>query len=801
MSEDTRSRRILDAFDAALDVPADERDAWLEAHFAGDAGLIAAVKALIAADAVAPASMPTELPDGGGETLVVAPKRVGPFVLEDKIGAGGMGDVWLGRRDDGLFEQEVAVKLMRPSRFSPEALAFFDTERQALARLRHANIARLYDGGVTPEGLPWFIMDRIDGVPLDRWLAVAQPERKARLRLMVTLCEAVQHAHAKLVVHADLKPSNVLVTADGQPHLVDFGIASMAQSLADATRTQAFPSTPAYASPERRKGAAPATADDVYALGLLLCGLLTGGWPDKPLDAPPVPSGVVPGIDADLDAIVAKACALAPADRYGSAEAMAADLRAFLDNRPVAARHGGADYVARRFAARHPKAVAASLLAVAAVIGGLAVTSALYVRAEHQRALAQARYDDVRALAGFMLGDAYDGMDRLAGAAALKARSTDVARTYLDKLASSSNATPDIEKQVAVGLARVGHATAVNSTNASGDMATGDRALAESEARLRALLKAAPGDDDLQAELARTLTWRSSLLIGFHNDPKGAQSALDEALRLWDGVTARHPDNLDYAYARMNTILGMGDVKASTEDLDGIVTLMTAEEARLMNLAATGDYVGQKALMIAAMENLLGDATYYSQSPEAGVAHYRRAVDTLEAARTEGLHDVRIPLRLALYYNQVASSYQDMKRPRDGLIWADKAENLADEVARYDDSVLAGRVVEIVSLERATLLSDSGDHRGALAEGARNVARREADMRADPDNAERRINLASAMRSYAEYHVAAGDHAGACRTAQRSKALFDEVAKQGGVPERNQRLDLVPLTMLLGTCA
>ncbi|MEI9905459.1 MAG: serine/threonine-protein kinase [Asticcacaulis sp.] len=219
-----RRKLILDAFDAALDQPEGERAAWLRQTYHDDAQLVAAVEALLTADAMAPSAMPTELDEGGETTLLVPPARIGAYQLVSKLGGGGMGEVWLGLRDDGLFEHEVAIKLMRPSRIASAALAFFNTERRALARLRHHHIARLFDGGVTPEGLPWIIMERIEGDTLDGWMRATKPAEAEAVRVMIAVAEAVQYAHQQLVVHADLKPSNILVDSTGEPSLVDFGM-------------------------------------------------------------------------------------------------------------------------------------------------------------------------------------------------------------------------------------------------------------------------------------------------------------------------------------------------------------------------------------------------------------------------------------------------------------------------------------------------------------------------------------------------------------------------------------------------
>lgn len=244
-----RRRRIIDIFDTALDQPAEARAAWLRAHHGDDLPTIAAVEALIAADAA-----PTILPDDlrAGDDLA-PPERVGVYRLTACIGRGGMGEVWRAERDDGLFDHHVAIKLMRPARLGPQLTAFFDRERRLLARMRHPGIARLFDGGVSAEGVPWFAMDLIDGVAVDRWSKAQPPpgfgrgsareDVAMRVRLAIRIGEAVQHAHQSLIVHADLKSENILVDAAGEPRLVDFGIAHLVAAADDPAVGRAYPRT------------------------------------------------------------------------------------------------------------------------------------------------------------------------------------------------------------------------------------------------------------------------------------------------------------------------------------------------------------------------------------------------------------------------------------------------------------------------------------------------------------------------------------------------------------------------------
>lgn len=792
---ETRRRRILDAFDAALDMEEAAREAYLTGQFGDDAEAIQSVRALIAADAVAPSAMPTELPGEGERTLLIAPSRIGPYKLENLIGSGGMGEVWRGVRDDGLFDQEVAVKLMRPSRYATEALAFFDTERRALARLSHPHIARLIDGGVTENGLPWFLMDLIDGLPLHVYAAGRRLERDAILRLMVMIANAVQHAHSQLVVHADLKPSNILITPDGEPRLVDFGIASLAATAAEQAETIAFPSTPAYASPQRLKGEAPAVTDDIYSLGLLLHGLLTGEWPEKPLGAP-----LKSTIDLACDAIIAKACAAGPAERYATAQAFGDDLQAVLDHQPTSLQKGDVGAETRLFVRRHPRAVIAAAGGVVATITVLILITGLYLHAAHERARAQQRFNDVRALAGYMLSDFHDELVKLPGSTALRERNATLGWQYLERLSKDDDATVDVTRDIAVGYGRLGNAQATTSSNGSGKVKQGDWALKESERLLRDLVKKHPERDDFKRELARTLSWRAGVILGTYNDEKGAVAAITESVALYDEVLKRNPGDLDAAYGRWNTANGLADIYFTNDDLAGRKKLMEETLNRFRDTAVTAKYRSLHDLLEAATVNNLGDTDYYLINPQAGIARYKRAWAIMDKARADGVIDMRIPMRQAYYAYQLSSSYDDIGQPKPALEWADRGVAIASELNRFDDSAASTHVRDILSLHRARVLASMGRSAEAIAEAESTIARRRVKLAAQPENFDNHINLVSGLHSLQTFYADAGRKDKACATAREALAKLDQIAGMGGVPERNQRMDAVPLKEFIKTC-
>ena len=393
----TALSRLRELFGRAIDVPPASRDAWLAAEIS-DPGERAALERLLAADAhsglldTSPASLAANLAGSRAAGWLVG-RRVGAFRLARLIGEGGMSAVFLAERETGEFRQRVAVKLLRYGLHTDLERRLFQRERRVLAQLDHPNIARLIDGGVSIDGLPYLVMEFIDGLPITRYATAQALPLRERLALFVTVCRAVDAAHRALVVHRDIKPSNILVAADGTVKLLDFGIAKLLADDPDQTSTRIY--TPNYAAPEQRDAGAITTATDVYGLGVVLHELITGTRPDP--FAPARPSTVAPGgtaafdralLRGDLDTIVQKALAIEPAQRYASAGTFADDVSRHLEGRPVEACAPSAWYRLRKFVARHRGAAALSVALVLALVAALGATlwQAALARAQAQRA-------------------------------------------------------------------------------------------------------------------------------------------------------------------------------------------------------------------------------------------------------------------------------------------------------------------------------------------------------------------------------------------------------------------------------
>ncbi len=471
-------RRVKAILEGVLDQPAEARESYIASACGGDATLRERVTALAeaaegdggmldAGNAVEAGAEVPEAPSRAGE-------RVGAYQLLAEIGRGGMGTVHLARRADEEFEKRVAIKLMRPGFATDVDLKRFRSERQIAAVLDHPNIARLLDGGSTPEGAPYFVMEHVEGGPLLEYCRERGLSVRERLILFRQICAAVQYAHQHLVVHRDLKPGNILVTAEGEPKLLDFGIAKLLSggggtAFSEPTATLDRMLTPEYASPEQVRGRPVTTASDVYSLGVILYELVSGEKPYR-IDSgdpaelvrlvcerdPERPSTRTAGLSRDLDAIVLKAMRKEPERRYPSAAALSEDLGRFLDGRPVEARRPSAAYRAKKFVRRHRIGVAATVLVLAALAAGVFATLREARRARAAEARAEKRFNDDRKMANSFLFEFHDAIRDLPGSTPARALVVKRALEYLDGLAKESSDDRVLRRELADAYQKVG---------------------------------------------------------------------------------------------------------------------------------------------------------------------------------------------------------------------------------------------------------------------------------------------------------------------------------------------------------
>ncbi len=605
----------------------------------------------------AAASILAEAPDSIGpsasETIPTAGGRIGPWKLLEPVGQGGMGQVWRAERADGAYRQQVAIKLLRTARPDAAEVARLARERQLLARLTHPNIARLIDGGV--EGtLHYLALEFVDGAPIDVYCRQQRLDLRQRVALVVKLCDAVQSAHQNLLIHRDIKPANVMVGADGEPKLLDFGIARLleqaqSESGGASTLDTSMMFTPRYASPEQAGGRPVTVATDVFGLGLLLYDLLAGASPferiasekltsaatavralleDAPRSARAVAAATPDApflperLDADIDAMLLKACAKDPAERYATVADLKRDLQRWLDGEPVAARVPSALYVAGKFVGRHKLATALATLALAGIVAALA-----WALVERQRV--QARNQQLLRLASDIATDIYPALEELSGSTQVRAKLAQSAVKHLDDLAAAEPA-PAVLVQLAEAQARLADVF-FNHRNQSnlGDRAAAERAQQRARELLARALAQEPANPAALGQLAK-LDAVAGLALAAQGQGEAARERLDMAL----GHYAR------LAQARR------GDAQVHFDM--GVVALQAAQAQANLNQSGQR-YIEQAERALAALRAAGGDAgnvrdlqlfVYRTQQREAehrgDLRAYLRIADT-EVAELERL--------------------------------------------------------------------------------------------------------------------------------------------------------------------
>lgn len=426
-----RWTQIEALFLAGADLSPAQRETFLDQQCQGDPQLREEVLSLWRHDGADELPLRDAINAGAASVLNDNPAglpELGPYRIEREIGRGGMAIVYLASRVDGEFQKRVAVKLIKRGMDTALVIERLRRERRILAALEHPSIARLLDGGTTADGRPWIAMEYIDGLPIDRYCEDRHLSIEQRCLLICQVCDAVAYAHRHLVVHRDLKPTNIFVAPDGNPKLLDFGIAKLLREDEGGgndplTRGSLTPLTPEYASPEQIQGEPVTTASDVYSLGVVLHELLTGERPNraKPSTLAALPARVRRRLAGDLDNIILMALRDDISRRYGSAEQLAEDIRRHLQGLPVHARRDTLLYRSGKFVSRHRTAVAAGFLVAASVITGAVIDI-------RQANATRERFDQLRGFARTALVDLHAQLSDIPGTA--KARQALVA--YVD---------------------------------------------------------------------------------------------------------------------------------------------------------------------------------------------------------------------------------------------------------------------------------------------------------------------------------------------------------------------------------
>jgi non-specific serine/threonine protein kinase/serine/threonine-protein kinase len=720
---------VKDLFEEARGRPESERAGFVREKAGGNGAVAREVLSLLEAHEGAGEFLgsPTATRADADAFQVPQPKRVGPYEVLRELGLGGMGTVYLAEQVGPDFRRPVAVKVIRHGFSTSLFVRRFQNERRILAGLSHPNIAALLDGGTTEDGLPYFAMEYVAGTPLNEYCDARRFSTAQRLVLFRTICGAVQYAHQNLVVHRDLKPGNILVTQEGVPKLLDFGLAKVLEPGPDAapeeTATDMRIFTPAYASPEQVKGEPITTASDVYSLGALLYVLLTGKRPyrvatgasDEMARAvveqePTRPSlAVLPdsrlsrSLAGDVDTIVLKAMHKDPRRRYGSAEQLSADIGRHLEGRPVSARRDSRAYRIGKFVRRHAVAVTAAALVVVAVAGGVAATLWQARRAAEKEALAVRRFNDVRKLANAYLFEFHDAIKDLAGSTPARQLLVRRALEYLGPLARESGDDPDLLNEVAEAYMRIGDVQG----------GVGIANLGDTKGALESYLAA--------------LGIRERLVVARPRSVAGRQ-ALAEALQ------------------RASDLQTGTDATRGIERAIGVLETLVAEEPKSVGLR----------LSLVSANSTLGQRLEIDGRPERAVEVFRRMGALCEGVVADDPKNLRARRGVAIARMQIGQTYQAMDKSAEALasyrsalpLWdALVAENPENGNLKRDYSI----VLAEVSLACQGLRNDE-----SVETGLRAIALRETLAAADPNDADIRIFLAESYANVGKTLALAG---------------------------------------------
>lgn len=763
--------RALSIVEQALDHEDNAARARLVAALCGDdAALHARVNHLLALDGGDAPFLHTEsFVHAFGLDDVVA-ERIGPYRVTGEIARGGMGTVVKAERDDGLFQQTVAIKLIRGDIATDQARTRFAEERRILARLRHPAIVRILDGGEHADR-PWLAMDFIEGLPVTEALARAEAPQAARLAAFSAICEAVAHAHRALVIHADIKPGNVLMSADGAVHLLDFGIARLVDELVDElgdgvghAGTAPSPLTRAYAAPERGGGAPPTVASDVFGLGMLMVEMLTGRAPIGEQRCEPgtrLPLGWLKG---DLAAIAGCALAVTPQARYPDVAGLIEDLRRFGAHLPVRARATAPwGYFAGLFVRRHRRGIALTAVLIAMLASTTVVSTLFYWRADAARTEAEARFADARGAARYMIGTLMPRLESVPGALRLRVDTAAAAQGYLERLSASREASDDVRIETADGLLRLAQ---MQGRAGRPNLAQPERA----EANLRkaeALLAPIPRTP-ARTLLAHVLYERVGLAAWMKGDQAEAERLAQRAEAVFHKLPA--PDN---ALARSRARV-LADLNGWQGRFAEQKAMADAGLALIGSGASLEDGMDRFHLLSAKAEG-----TYYGGDIPEALRLYRERLNFVNALRRQRPDDPFLRGAASVAAWEVATCLMDLHRADEAVAELRPAEADALAAVAFDPADdEAQRRLRIIRNARAQALGLTGKTDAALALLAQ-VRAEDARLQAADPTPRRTRDLVYDYSLVGEAMDAAGRKPEACTADRKTLQLYADLSRRG----------------------
>ena len=717
-----------------------------------------------------------------------AGRRLGPYQIIQKIGEGGMGTVFRATRMDGLYDKEVAIKVIRHGLDTEFFIARFKNESRILGGLEHLNVARLLDGGLTEQGLPYVVLEHVVGLPIDEYCDQHNLFTDDRLKLFRTVCSAVQYAHQNLIVHRDLKPGNILVTQDGVPKLLDFGIAKILdpqheESGADRTLTILRMMTPDFASPEQVRGDKITTASDVYSLGVILYLLLTGKRPyrlkssspqemikavcetdpEKPstaalrsaddpphTDRPARESGVSGAhgalgrerlrrsLSKDLDHIVLKALRKEPTRRYATVEQFSEDIKRHLERRPVSARKDTLGYRTSKFVTRHKAGVLAAVAVAAILVAGMLVTL-------REARIAERRFNDVRSLSNSLIFDIHDSIKDLPGSTPARKLIADRALQYLNSLALESRGDLSLQRELATAYERVGLVQGQYLQNSLGDT-KGSLASYQKALNIRQQIAAKSSDwkDRLALAQAYRLVANQQWATGDH--PHAVEN-ISSAVLNSEALNSAHPKDWEIIHELGFDYQVAGDVH-SPQYGGGPSDRAKATEYYRKALSADEEMLPLKPEDLHALDGYAIDLAHFGDSVEAidktaALGYYKKELE-IEQKLQQRSSEIRYARGVAIAYNKIATEYEKMGDNQRALENHLHGLEIYKDLIRVDPkNVLVQQGLAIAYINTATELVKSGDRVQSLEFTKNSLEIMRGVVASAPENRRQRGTLAA----------------------------------------------------------
>ncbi len=729
------------------------------------------------------------------EADVVEGSTIDGYRLVRKIGSGGMGDVYLAEQSGEGFSQKVALKLIKRGMDTGAVLKRFLMERQILANLEHPNIARMLDGGSTNDGLPYFVMEYVDGEEVREYCNARKLGLVQRLELFRKICDAVTSAHQKLVVHRDLKPTNILVTKDGEPKLLDFGIAKLTSpdwnaDTNEATITQFRIMTPEYASPEQLSGETTATSTDIYSLGVVLYELLTGERPhlsrgksqkeivDSVLSSePPKPSTVGSErmsrekdetgfkrsdetaslrpetrqtreiveprhLQGDLDNIILKAMRREPERRYQSVQEFSEDIRRYLNGLPVSATADSRFYRFNKYFKRNRASVVGSAAVAVLLVIATAVTGWQYTVAQREKAAAERRFEDTRSLAKSVLYELYDSIDAIPGTTKAKELLALKAIEYLDRLAAEGNNDPYLLTELADGYQRIGDIQGGLNRSNLGQTTEAKDSYSKARTLREAVVASGASDPKFRFKLAMAYTKAGETDYSEAN-VKGYYDNQLRALETLKAIESVLPDDEDYLFELGASYANSGRAAATNGNVDEGIEYLTKAETILSDLHNRNTSDLTRAMAVSTVNDMLADLhSSFGRKAEA-LEYLKRSASYIFPLMQTNPDNADIRRSSAVTYYSISKTECDLGSYDKSLVNAEKAIEISESLLKQDEQNVELSLIYAMSLySKARTLVRSGRPTEGLSILEDVLQRAKALQEGDPKNEITRVRTA-----------------------------------------------------------